>query len=498
MNLSKSRYTRGVQCPKMLWMEAHRPECFDASVLNQAVLDTGNLVGDLAMGRFGSFIEIPFIEHGFSEMARLTREHLDAGVPVICEATFEFEGNLCMVDILLVEGDGVSIVEVKSSTSVHDIYLHDAAFQTWVLTQCGLNVKSVSVMHLNRSYEREGELDLGALFTRVDVTDVVMDMQDEVELRIAKLKDVADAEDEPACEIGPHCGHPYECGYRSWCWRNLPSPNVFDLGGVGIKRGFVSYYNKGIVTFEDALAKEAKLNARQQLQVVCALRYDMEEYDAIVDKQAVGEFLSTLSYPLYFLDFETIQPAIPPFDGVHPFDQIPTQYSLHCIEYEGGPLTHREFLAKEGTDPRRDLAEALARDIPPKACVLAYNMSFERSQVMALAVRFPDLADRLRPIHACMRDLMVPFRDGAYYVPAMNGSYSIKAVLPALFPHDPELDYHALEGIHNGSEAMNAFLGLEMRSAEEIERTRNQLLAYCKLDTLAMVRIWEKLVCAVA
>ncbi len=493
MNLSKSRYTRGVQCPKMLWMEAHKPECFDESVLNQAVLDTGNMVGDLAMGRFGEYVEIPFIEGDFAEMERMTRDHLDAGASVVCEATFSFEGNLCMVDILLVEADGVHIVEVKSSTSVHDVYLHDAAFQTWVLSRCGLHVKSVSLMHLNRSYERKGDLDLASLFTRVDITSTVTSMQQEVGERIAALKDIACADEEPVCEIGSHCADPYECGYRHWCWRDMPTPNIFDLGGVGIKRGFSSYYDKGVVTFEDALAKGAKLNERQRLQVVCALRRDMEEHDAIVDEAKVHAFLDTLSYPLYFLDFETIQPAVPLYDGTHPFDQVPTQYSLHFIEYAGGPLHHREFLAKEGVDPRRSLAEALAGDIPAGACVLAYNMGFEKSQVMALAMKFPEYADKLRPIHARMRDLMVPFRDGAYYVPAMNGSYSIKAVLPALFPGDPDLDYHALEGIHNGSEAMNAFLGLERRSPEEIERVRAQLLAYCKLDTLAMVKIWLKL-----
>lgn len=493
MYLSKSRYTRGVQCPKMLWMEAHMRDQFDDSVLNQAVLDTGNLVGDLAMSYFGDFTEVPFLQGNFAEMARITRDLVDAGTPVVCEATFEHQGDLCMVDILLVEHDGVHIIEVKSSTSVHDIYLHDAAFQTWILCNCGMNVKSVSLMHLNRAYERAGELDLQRLFTRANITDTVMAMQDEVAARVPSLKRVADAADEPTLEIGANCADPYPCGYQGWCWRNLPHPNVFDLGGVGVKRGFSSYYDKGLVTFDDLAAAGVKLNARQCLQVECALAHCSPE-DHIVDVEAVRAFLDTLSYPLYFLDFETFQPAVPPFDGVHPFDQIPSQYSLHYIEYEGGPVHHREFLAQEGTDPRRALAEALAADIPAGACVLAYNMGFEKSQVMALAMRYPDLADQLRPIHARMRDLMVPFRDGAYYAPAMNGSYSIKAVLPALFPNDPELDYHALEGIHNGSEAMAAFCGLEQRPPHEIALIREQLLAYCKLDTLAMVKIWQKLV----
>ena len=224
---------------------------------------------------------------------------------------------------------------------------------------------------------------------------------------------------------------------------------------------------------------------------------EMQGLDGIVDVAALRRFLDDLSFPLYFLDFETFQPAIPLFDGTKPYQQIPTQYSLHVLKSPNSELEHYEYLAEAGTDPRRSVAEHLVIDIPHGVCTLAYNMGFEKGRISELASTFPDLADRLIAINEGMRDLIVPFRNGDYYVRAMGGSNSIKAVLPALFPNDPKLDYHSLEGVHNGSEAMNAFEAMVNMDADQIAITREQLLRYCELDTFAMVRIWEKLVSAV-
>ena len=487
--LSKSRYTKGVQCPKMLWMDAHMRDKFDDSVMNQAVLDTGSMVGDVAMGYYGDFVEVPFDPADWDGMIARTRELVDAGTPNICEATFAHDGNLCMVDILRVEPDGVHIVEVKSSTHINDIYYHDMAYQTWVLSHCGLNVKSVSLMHLNNQYVREGELDLGQLFTVEDCTEEVFVMLGDVDEMIPYLKDYASRDDEPEFDIGVQCKNPYECGYRGWCWRHVPKPSVFDLNRMPIKKA-LGYYEEGIESIEDAVEAGVRLNSRQGVQA----RAEAGGLAEVIDADAVRRFLDGLSFPLYFLDFETFMPAIPPFDGTKPYQQIPTQYSLHVLRSPDADLEHREFLAEAGADPRRAVAEHLVADIPPGVCTLAYNMGFEKGRISELANAFPDLADRLLAINEGMCDLIVPFRNGDYYVRAMGGSNSIKAVLPALFPDDPELDYHALEGVHNGSEAMDAFAKLAEMSPEDAARTREQLLRYCELDTLAMVRIWERLV----
>lgn len=487
MNLSKSRYVKGIQCPKMLWMDEHMPEQFDDSVMNRAVLETGSLVGDLAMGYYGDFVEVTF-DRTFSNMVKETRALLDRRERVICEATFAFEGDLCMVDILLVEDDGVRIVEVKSSTHVNEVYYHDMAFQAWLLGKCGMNVKGVGLMHLNGSYVRRGELDLRELFAVEDCSEEVLSMQEQVDVAVPRLKAAASACEEPVCAVGRQCKNPYECGYRGWCWRHVPKPSVFDLNQVRMDKA-LGLMNEGVLSLGDAAFAGVSLSRRQQLQV------DVEVGGAeeIIDAAAVRGFLDELSFPLYFLDFETYQPAVPPFDGVRPYQQIPTQYSLHILRDGSGDVEHREFLAEAGADPRRAVAEHLVEDIPVDVCVLAYNMSFEKGRIRELAEVFPDLAAHLLAINGNMRDLITPFRRGDYYARAMGGSNSIKAVLPALFPNDPELDYASLEGVHNGSEAMAAFSDLAGMGPERVAVVREQLLRYCELDTLAMVRIWEKL-----
>ena len=203
--------------------------------------------------------------------------------------------------------------------------------------------------------------------------------------------------------------------------------------------------------------------------------------------------MKNLSYPLYFLDFESFQPAIPLFDNSRPYEQIVFQYSLHYVEHEGGKLKHTEFLAYPGSDPRRALAEQLCADIPLDVCTTAYNMGFEKGRIRGLAELYPDLRDHLMNIHDHIQDLMIPFQKKWYYCRAMQGSYSIKYVLPALFPDDPTLDYHNLDGVHNGGEASEMFAKMATMQPEELETARGQLLKYCGLDTFAMVKVWEKL-----
>ncbi len=473
----------------MLWMDIHMREKFDDSVMNQSLLDAGSMVGDIAMGYFGDFVEVPFNRDDYEGMISRTQELFEANTPIICEATFSYDGNLCMVDILYVEEDGVRIVEVKSSTHMNDIYYYDMAYQAWVLSMCGLNVKSVSLMHLNNEYMREGELDLRQLFAIEDCTDEVSFMAGNVAATVDDLKAFAELKSEPDYEIGVQCKKPYECGYRGWCWRYVPRPSVFDLNHMTMKKA-LAYRDDGVITLADAFQRDIPLNSRQRVQVK-AEAWDRDEF---VDKAAVRRFLDDLSFPLYFLDFETFQPAIPLFDGTKPYQQIPTQYSLHILRGPKGELEHREFLAEAGTDPRRAVAEHLVADVPADACTLAYNMGFEKGRIRELADAFPDLAEHLLAINEGMHDLIVPFRNGDYYVRAMGGSNSIKAVLPALFPNDHELDYRALEGVHNGGEAMDAFARMAEMEPDEVARTREQLLRYCELDTLAMVKIWQKLV----
>ena len=489
MRLSKSRYVTGLQCPKILWMNEHMPEQFDESVRDEVRLAEGNVVGDLAMGYYGDFVEVEFDPGDFAGMAERTSELLDAGTPVICEATFIHGDNFCMADILRVEEGGVHVVEVKATNELKDYHLDDASYQLWVIEQCGLAVKSVGLMHLNRDYRREGDIDIRELFVVEDITEEARYRAESVPMNIQRIARKADAAEEPDVRVGGQCGNPHACGYQAWCMRGFPKPSVFDLNSIWRSTAAELAYDEGVVTFDDVLAAGIALRPRQAVQVMC----EVEGRDEHVDRDALRCFLDKLSFPLYFLDFETFQQAIPPFDGCWPYEQIPSQYSLHVLDAPGGELRHYEFLAPEGEDPRRAVAERLCGDIPMGACSVAFNVAFEKTRIKEMAGLFPDLADHLLDINAGMVDLIEPFRAGAYYRRAMGKSNSIKAVLPALFPGDPELDYHALDGIHNGGEAMNAYANLTELPPEERAAVREQLLRYCELDTLAMVRIYEKL-----
>jgi len=488
MNLSKSKYCRGLQCPKILWMEKHMPEeAVDPG--NEAILETGNLVGDLAMGYFGDFTEVPYSDDK-QDMVDETKRLIECGTENICEASFFFENLYCAVDILRKNGDGWDIVEVKSSTHISDIYLHDMAFQCYVLRGCGLKIKNVFNLHIDSSYVRYGELDLHKFLMLEDCTATVENLLPGIYENIRYICDYVDdaGSDEPDRELTAACNTPYQCVFKNYCYRNIPSPSVFDIAGMRSSTKY-SLYDSGIVSFNDIISRKPKLNKSQLLQVESEF-YNRTPY---ADKEAIRECLKDFTFPLYHLDFETTSFAIPPYDGMSPYEQLSFQYSLHIERKEGEKPEHREFLAKEGTDPRRALAESLCRDIPDNVRVLAYNMSFEKGVIKKLASMFDDLSGHLMKIHDNIRDLMTPFSNKLYYDKNFMGSYSIKYVLPAMCPGDPELNYAALDQIHKGDQASAAFADLANHTPEEIAETRKNLLAYCRLDTLAMVRILEKL-----
>ena len=481
--LSKSMYCKGKQCNKILWMDKYKNELAE-DTMNENVLENGNKVGNLARKLFGEYHNIEFNKN-LKEMIKETIEYIKKAPNIITEASFNYNNNFCSVDILKNDIDGVEIYEVKSSSSIHDIYLDDVSYQYFVLFNLGLNIKSANILYINNQYVRKGELELNKLFNIEDVTEIAISKQEEIKNKIEELKIYINQEEEDK-DIGMYCFKPYMCPYFNYCARKLPENNVFNLKS-GIKTStMMKLYKEGLYDFNDLVNEDINKKNKQQIEFEL---YDKEDF---IDKEKIKEFIDTLAYPIYFLDFETYQQPIPEYDGVKPYMQIPFQYSLHYIEYEGAKLEHKEFLAKAGEDPRRKLAERLIKDIPMNVCVTAYNMSFEKTRILELAELFPDLRNHLLNIHDNIKDLMIPFLKRWYYNKDMKGSYSIKFVLPALFPNDPDLDYHKLPVVHNGGEAMNVFATLKEKPEEEQKIIRNGLLEYCKLDTLAMVKIWKK------
>lgn len=498
--LSKSKYTAFRQCQKNLWMKAYKPEeeVIDPSL--QSRFESGNEVGDLAMGLFGPFEEVTSLDAegklDLGEMLRKTEDCLARGVENICEASFSWDGNYCAVDILHRQGGGYAIYEVKSSSNslVEPIsddelrhYAWDIAYQKYVLIQCGVNVTGVYLVQLNKDYVRGKDLDIQMLFLKTEMTRLVDEEYPNVPANIARARKVLECHQEPAKPISMACRKPYPCAFWQYCSKHIPKPSVFDLYRMSFEKA-LKYYNNSIVTFEDV--QSCKLTARQQVQVVSHLTGK-----GTVDKKSIRDFLDqNIRYPLYFLDFETMQDVIPQYEGTKPYQQIPFQYSLHWIEKPGGELKHTAFLAESGKDPRWALAEQLCHDIPLNACITAYNKGFECGRINELAEAFPALRYHLLNIRDNIVDFLDPFRAGYYYLPEMEGSFSIKKVLPALFPSDPQLDYSNLTGsVHNGGEAMTIFPKIKDMAPADKQKARQSLLDYCHLDTLAMVKIWQKL-----
>jgi len=489
MYLSKSLYTRGLQCVKSLWLKKHSPSVLtppDAAV--QAIFDTGNAIGELACTLFPNGVTIPYEGTTFEDKIILTQDYINAGQRHIYEATFQYDGILVMVDILCIEDNSVIINEVKSSTQVKDVYVDDASIQYYVLNGLGYDVGRVNIVHINNQYERADTLDIASLFTITDVTHAVLEKQSDIPLHVERFREhLKDKENEPPVDIGKHCTEPYECDGFGYCWytqRQIPSYSVFDISRLRLDKK-LALYRQGIIKLEH-IPDLAPYSLAQQIQIQAHL-----SQKPIIDTDAIKAFLQTLRYPIYHLDFETFQQAIPQWRGIRPFMQIPFQYSIH-VDYGDGKVEHKEFLACEGEDPREALATQLAQDIPLDADILAYNMGFEKGVVKALAQTFPHLSKRLMALHENIKDLMHPFQNKHYYHPKMQGSYSIKSVLPALVP-EMQTAYKDLNLIHHGGEAMQAFGALSTMDELTKKAYRNALLAYCKLDTFAMVKVLEKL-----
>lgn len=482
--LSKSLFIRGLQCHKSLYLEKfHRHLKAPVTPQMQARFDTGNQVGEVARGLFPGGFLIPYMagDEGAEEQLRLTRKALEAGAATIYEAAFQHDGIFIRADILYRGPGGWELYEVKSGTKLTPVYVDDAALQYHVLTGAGIDISRVCVTRVNTFYVRKGPLDIRKLFTHEDVTGTVREKKSSVAREIQRQRYML-GEPIPDIDIGPQCFQPYECDYRDNCWRHIPADSVFNLAGRGANP--FDLYSRGIIEQKDI--PPDLLNEKQRQQVEATINESTS-----IDHEAVKAFLATLSYPLYFLDFETFMSAIPPYDGTRPYQQIPFQYSLHWQDKKEGDLCHREFLAEPCLDPREPLLERLVKDLPANACILTWNMGFEKRILQDLAALFPNQAETVEAWINNMKDLMMPFRRRDYYHWLMKGSYSIKAVLPALAP---ELSYEGL-AIADGDAAMEGYRRIceAKDNNEELARIRDDLLKYCRLDTLGMVRIFEVL-----
>ena len=407
------------------------------------------------------------------------------GADLIFEATACSEsGAYSRIDILkkVAGSNNWDLIEVKSSTEVKDYHIDDMALQRHAFTGGGYRIRKSILMHVNNSYVRSGTLDLQRLFTLEDCTGIVEDRLEEVGAKVAELINLINSRNEPEIEIGGHCSSPFECDYIPYCWDHVPDYSVYDIFS-GRKLDALLQDNL-LEVFE--VTDNFDLTDRQAVEIRASKSNQIH-----CDTAEIEAFLAQLKYPLYYLDYETISAAVPLFDNSSPYETIPFQFSLHVQSKRGDDLKHIEFLHTGTNDPRPAFLEALVKACRKRGSVVVYNKPFESGVNNKLALRFPAYAADLSKINARMVDLLIPFSRRHLYHPQMEGSASLKSVLPAFVP---DLTYEGL-AIDNGEIASITYSRCIRGLVPEDEKQQifEDLREYCKLDTLAEVKLVEVL-----
>jgi hypothetical protein len=482
--LSKSSFIQGLQCEKALYLKKNHYELADPiTSQQQSIFNLGNKVGQYAQGLFPGGVNLATKDYTkqFEAIAK-TKQLIDQGVEIIYEAGFCVDHLICFVDILVKNGDQWEIYEVKSSTKVSSTNIFDASLQYYILSKSGLKIKDVFITHIDNTYVREEIFFLEKLFRSTSVLEKVLERQDFIDTKIDALHKVLQSSSIPDVNIGSHCNYPYKCIFKSFCWKHIPEYSVFDVSRLSPELKW-DLYESGILDLKD-IPKTFPLSFNQQME-----KDTFVEDKIHIDKVNLQNFFSEISNEIYFLDFETYQSVIPNLIGTKPYQQIPFQYSVHFMD-ANSQIIHNEFLAHHGKDPRESFIVSLINDLKLPGDIFVYNISFEKNRLLELALAFPNYKQELNSIVDRMIDLIIPFKQRWYYSPKMKGKNSIKNVLPALVPG---FSYDDLE-INNGILASQSFLNLsDVKDENQVEIIRNNLLEYCKLDTLAMVKIFEVL-----
>ena len=473
--LSKSRLISAWQCPKKLHLEKHHKELGVITAQMESAFAGGHQVGEIAQRIYGDdrSVEIAF---NFRTMVAETAALFESGADcAIFEATFRYEGVLIRADIMLPDNGGWRVIEVKASTSLKDYHVLDCAIQDWVLRNAGINVTSISLAHIDNQFVYEGGGNYNGLLVEHDLTAEVRGMEPQVLALLDKAR-VAVTGPMPDVTVGAQCHQPYECQFIAHCW---PSDTKYPVTGLGgSKAKLAEYVALGARDILDV--DESSITDKTQQRI---FRVTCKGEPEVLD--GARQELAALEFPRYYLDFETIGPGVPIWEGTRPYQAIPIQWSCH-IEDEDGELRHEEFLDVSGQPPMRALAESLIATVGDFGPILMYT-SFEQKVINGLAEAYPDLAEDLAEISSRLYDLH-PIVKANYYHPDMLGSWSIKAVMPTI---DAAMDYSTLEGINEGTAASDGFLeaidpGTDMMRKQELEE---QLRRYCKFDTEAMVTI---------
>lgn len=475
--LSKSLLVAGLQCKKRLWFQVHEPEGDDSQHPPLPAFARGKRIGAAAREFLGdgAFIDLPYFE--IEERVAATQAAMLGKAPYIYEASFLADGEFVSADALERREDGCGLIEVKGTLDVKPEHIVDAAVQLYVLDRAGIDVKRVEVMHLNRECRHP---DLSNLFVRNDVTplarNAALTVQELIEACVLALRGSL-----PVVAVGDHCSSPYKCAFMDRCWPKLPQHHVSDLYFIA-KKKVRALIQSGVERIHDLPADfGAKGVARRQIDSVRSGRLHVEP--------TLRASLQRIQSPVAYLDFETVQLEVPGWPGCSPLMQVPVQMSCHVDG--AGELEHHAWLAEGASDPRESLARALIDACAGAETILCYSAGFEKARIAELIALLPELASKLQRIHDRIEDLLPIVRNNVYH-PDFNGSFSLKSVLPALVPGLGYDDLKIAEGA-SASELLQALLFDAEMPATARAKLRSELLAYCERDTLAMVRVHERL-----
>jgi predicted RecB family nuclease len=474
----------GVQCLKRLYWQVHEPELGGVSdAASVAIMEQGRKVGKLARLLFAGGVEV---RSGDPEEAiRITRELIaNPEVPAIFEAAFENGGVLVRVDILHRRRDGRwRLIEVKSTADLKEQHLDDVAIQHRVLSRSGLDLASSCLAHVNRNYVFQGgTIDVRRFFKIRNLTRRVERLLPKLTFQLRSEHRVLAMPNPPAIPPGPHCTNPVTCEFFDRCNLPLPDDHIGYLPRLHASAA-EELEEMGVESIHD-IPEDFSLTDRQR--IACTSVQTGEPWFSA----ELGKELGSLKYPLYFMDFESINPAIPRFSGMRPFDQLPFQWSIHVQRQPEAETEHYEFLATDSGDPRREFITSLCSALGKTGSIVVYNQQFESQRLAELANWLPEYAGRIKRIQPRLWDLLPVVRNHVYH-PAFAGSYSLKAVLPAL---GTEMSYKGM-AVASGQDAGLAWETLKRGALNQVEsdRIEKALLDYCGLDTLALVRLLEAL-----
>ncbi len=482
--ISKTRYVAGLRCPKLFWCKSNRKDLippFDAT--RQAVVDAGTEVGRLARQLFTDGILVDPGSHHANKTVPATKELLALRKPLF-EPGFVHGHAYALIDILVPAGeDEWDLYEVKSSTEVKDEYLDDVAIQRYAVENNGLKLRRCFLVHLNDQYVRQGAFNPEEMFVLADITDETEFRKSTVEGSLLEMVDLVAEDEMPEALIAKRCLKPWGCDMKPVCWEVLPEGDNAMTLFWDKKRGF-ELVAAGVLTISD-IPEGFSLSANQEKQLKV-----IDSGVPYVDKNRLKEFLSTVQYPLYFFDIETLWPALPLYDGIRPYQHVPFQFSLHVVESPTEEPQHFSFLAEGRGDPRPEFMEKLTNNIGTSGSIIVYNKSFEASRLKECAKALPAYQPIVEDIIERIVDLYAPFRGFMVYHPDQHGAASLKGVLPALTGKG----YENMD-IQEGGTASNEFYRITFSSVdeEEMQKVRSQLEEYCKLDTEGMIHIVQKL-----